>query len=216
MSEGSGKDIFRRMQRMLPKRFLSTTKVICDWGCGKGSFAKGLVKKGHTVYGYDQNEVISQISQNLDRFICTSNSKIIRDNEIDFVYSLEVIEHIIESEIQKTFCEWRRILKKNGYLLLTTPNDENLESNSIICPNCETQFHTVQHVRSFTIESISKMLDENGFRVEKVWLGEFFFDTKRGFVIKALRKVRFVIRKSRERRNRNSKQPHMMVLCKQK
>jgi len=66
------------------------------------------------------------------------------------------------------------------------------------------------------VSSISKMLEINGFAVEKVWLGEFFFATKRGFIIEMLRKVWFAIRRIREVKNKNLKQPHMMVLCKLK
>lgn len=216
MSEGSGKAIIRRMRKILPNGFLSAPKIICDWGCGTGSFAKGLVTKGHTVFGFDQKEVVTQIPQNSDNFIRVFDTNIIDDESLDLVYALEVIEHIIDSEVQKTFTEWKRILKNTGYLLLTTPNEENLESNSIICPNCETQFHAVQHVRAFTKVSIAKMLEKNGFKVEKVWLGEFFFVTKRGFVVNVLRKIWFVFRKIQESRNENFKHPHMMVLCRLK
>jgi SAM-dependent methyltransferase len=216
MSEGSGEAIIRRMKKILPSKFLSDPKSICDWGCGTGNFAKTFTAKGHAVIGLDQKEVVSQIPRDSDKFIGISDSTVINDEELDLVYALEVIEHIIDSEIQRTFSEWRRILKKSGYLLLTTPNDENLEENSIFCPNCETQFHTVQHVRSLSVSSISKMLEINGFAVEKVWLGEFFFATKRGFIIEMLRKVWFAIRRIREVKNKNLKQPHMMVLCKLK
>ena len=216
MSEGSGKAIIRRMKALLPNGFLSAPKVICDWGCGTGNFAKDFVVKGHKVFGLDQKEVVSQIPQDSDKFICISDSGLIHDEEVDLLYALEVIEHIIDNEIQNTFSEWRRILKKNGYLLLTTPNDENLEANSIVCPNCEIQFHSVQHVRSLSTESISKMLGENGFEIEKVWLGEFFFATKQRFVIEMLRKVWFAIRMIRGGQNKDLKQPHMMVLCKLK
>lgn len=216
MSEGSGKAIIRRMKEILPNGFLSAPKVMCDWGCGTGNFAKDFVMKGHNVFGLDQKEVVSQIPQDSDKFIGICDSSLIHNEEVDLLYAIEVIEHIIDSEVQKTFSEWRRILKKNGYLLLTTPNDENLESNSVVCPNCATQFHTVQHVRSLSTGTISKMLGENGFEVEKVWLGEFFFSTKQGFAIESLRKIWFTIRRIRGSQNKNLKQPHMMVLCKLK
>jgi SAM-dependent methyltransferase len=214
MSEGSGEAITRKMIEILPNKFLSNSKSICDWGCGTGNFAKAFVAKGHRVFGLDQKEIVSQIPANSDAFIGISDSSMIHDEELDLIYALEVIEHIIDSEIQNTFSEWRRILKKSGYLLLSTPNEENLEENSIFCPNCKTHFHSVQHVRSLSRSSISNMLEENGFRVEKVWLGEFFFSTKRGFVIEMLRKVWFAIRKMQESQNTDFKQPHMMVLCK--
>jgi SAM-dependent methyltransferase len=216
MSEGSGKAILRRMNEILPSNFLSTPKVICDWGCGTGNFGKGFAARGHKIFGLDQKDVVSQIPHESNNFVGVSDSNLIPDKELDLVYALEVIEHIIDIEVQKTFSEWRRILKKDGFLLLTTPNDENLDANSIVCPNCETQFHTVQHVRSLTTSSIAMMVEENGFKVEEVWVGEFFFATKRGFAIETLRKVWFAIRRFQEVKNKNSKPPHMMVLCKLK
>ena len=216
MSEGSGKAIIHRMERILPTGFLADRKVMCDWGCGTGNFAKGFVSRGNRVYGLDQPGVIFEIKKGSEDFIAISDSGLIRDEELDLVYALEVIEHIIESKIDETFIEWRRILKKRGYLLLSTPNDEDLERNSIICPNCETEFHTVQHVRNLSSSSISRMLEENGFEVERIWLGEFFFGTNRGFLIETLRKGWYRYRKLQEKRNKNAKQPHMMVLAKLK
>jgi 2-polyprenyl-3-methyl-5-hydroxy-6-metoxy-1,4-benzoquinol methylase len=216
MSEGSGKSIKKRMKKILPKRFLSTPKSICDWGCGTGNFAKSYAAKGHKVFALDQKEIVSQIPQGLNNLIGLSDSTVIHDCSLDLVYALEVIEHIIDSEMKKTFSEWRRILKKDGYLLLTTPNDEDLDSNSIVCPNCETQFHSVQHVRSLSTNSISVLMAENGFVVEKIWLGEFFFATQRGIFIETLRKVWFTTRRVQESQNKNLKQPHMMMLSRLK
>ena len=216
MSEGSGRAILRRIIQVLPKGFLTSPRIICDWGCGTGNFAKNLALKGHKVFGFDQKEVILQISNNINEFVPISESYFISNESIDLVYALEVIEHIIDSEIENTFIEWKRILKKNGYLLLTTPNDENLESNSIVCPNCRTEFHSVQHVRSLTPSSIGIMLQENGFEIEKIWLGEFFFSTSQGMLIEFLRKLWFIFRKIRENKSKYLKMPHMMVLCKLK
>ena len=216
MSEGSGKAIKRQMLKILPKHFLAKPKVICDWGCGTGNFAKSFISQRHTVFALDQEEVVSKIPSGSKEFIAISDSTAINDQELDLIYALEVIEHIIDDEIETTFSNWRRILKKSGYLLLTTPNDENLEANSIVCPNCQTEFHSVQHVRTLSTSSISTLLELNGFLVEKVWLGEFFFNTGGKYWFEALRKSWFVIRRLQDRQKKGAKQPHMMVLCKLK
>lgn len=214
MSEGSGRAISSQMKRILPRAFFFTPKVLCDWGCGTGNFAAGLVTSGHKVYGVDQPEVITEIENYPSNFMPLTDSKLIPNQEIDLLYALEVIEHIIESQIPKTFLEWRRILNPGGYLLITTPNSENLESNSIVCPNCETKFHSVQHVRSISPGSITKMLLDYGFQVERIWLGEFFFETKKGAVVEKLRKIWYWIRRIRARKEIKTNSPHMMVLAK--
>jgi 2-polyprenyl-3-methyl-5-hydroxy-6-metoxy-1,4-benzoquinol methylase len=214
MSEGSGDEISKRMTKILPKGFFSSQKTICDWGCGTATFAKVFSSKGHIVFGLDQPEIVSQIETDQANFSPIANSHDIENAQLDLIYALEVIEHIIESDLTETFSEWKRILKEGGYLLLTTPHDEDLESNSIVCPNCETEFHSVQHVRSFTSKSITDLLLSEGFEVENIWLGEFFFSTKRGQVIETIRKTWFIIRRLRENQKTSTKQPHMMVLCK--
>lgn len=46
------------------------------------------------------------------------------DHEIDFIYCSEVIEHLVSPET--LLSEFRRTLKKNAYLLLTTMNQPNI------------------------------------------------------------------------------------------
>jgi len=214
MSEGSGKAISSRMKKVLPRNFFVSPKVLCDWGCGTGNFAQKLVDSGHVVFGVDQAEVVSQIQNLSAGFRPLSDSKLLPSEGIDLLYALEVIEHVIESEISNTFSEWRRILKPSGYLLITTPNNEDLESNSIVCPNCETKFHSVQHVRSLSPNSITKMFLENGFQVEQIWLGEFFFETRRTAAVEILRKAWYRIRRFIALKEKRSNHPHMMVLAK--
>lgn len=212
MSEGSGEAISRRMKRMLPRAFFSSSKTICDWGCGKGKFGKKLALRSHRVFGLDQTEVIENIQHSVPNFTAIDDSRVIKNQEVDLVYAIEVIEHIIDSEIHQTFLEWRRILKRNGYLVITTPNDENLDENSIVCPNCKTSFHSVQHVRTLNAESLTTLMNKNGFEVKNIWLGEFFYSTNRGFALEILRKLKFQIRRCGSR-IRQTKPPHMMALC---
>ena len=41
------------------------------------------------------------------------------------------------------------VLKKGGKLIITVPNNENLKSGHVLCPNCLHYFHKMQHVKSF-------------------------------------------------------------------
>jgi len=47
-----------------------------------------------------------------------------QDSQIDILYCSEVVEHLLEPQI--LFSEIKRILKPNGYLILTTPNEPNV------------------------------------------------------------------------------------------
>ena len=53
------------------------------------------------------------------------------DESVDFVYSSEVVEHLLSPE--SFFAEIRRVLKKNGYFLLTTMNQPNFLEKEYWC-----------------------------------------------------------------------------------
>jgi len=45
-----------------------------------------------------------------------------KDNEIDVVRAIHIIEHLPRNEILSVFKEWHRVLKKNGKMLIECPN----------------------------------------------------------------------------------------------
>jgi len=55
------------------------------------------------------------------------------------------------------------LLRPNGKLVLTTPNEENLDASKIICPNCSAVFHRMQHVRNWSADALAERLAANGF-----------------------------------------------------
>jgi len=55
-----------------------------------------------------------------------------------------------------------------GALIITVPDNENLEDNMVFCPNCKSWFHKVGHVRSFDKESLKQLIEESGFSVARI------------------------------------------------
>jgi hypothetical protein len=49
--------------------------------------------------------------------------------------------------------------------MFTVPFAENLAENMTYCPFCESEFHSVQHLRSFDVASLRALLAEHGFDV---------------------------------------------------
>ena len=82
------------------------------------------------------------------------------------VFFMETIEHLLEAHYEPTLKEINRIVKKGGYVIITTRNEENLDNLKVICPDCGAMFHRVQHVRSFTRDSITETMSKFGFKKE--------------------------------------------------
>jgi 2-polyprenyl-3-methyl-5-hydroxy-6-metoxy-1,4-benzoquinol methylase len=100
---------------------------ILDFGCGDGRFSKMLGKYG-TVLGVDISDASISRAKNLmnssDFYVCDLSSdeliNYFREEEFDLIVTTEVLEHVYNQ--QAFFCNIYRLLKKDGVLILTTPN----------------------------------------------------------------------------------------------
>ena len=75
----------------------------------------------------------------------------------------EVIEHVLDEELDSVLKRVAALTKTGGLLVVTTPNDEDLELGMSYCPVSNVVFHRWQHVRSFTDTSLSELLARAGF-----------------------------------------------------
>jgi 2-polyprenyl-3-methyl-5-hydroxy-6-metoxy-1,4-benzoquinol methylase len=212
MSKGSYAGIMQNTVRFLPKKYLDEKRTICDYGCGTGFFAEELAKQGHKVFGVEQKNIVEILKLEQTTFTPVSDLNTIPDGTLDLIFCLEVIEHLLESELQSALSTWERKLKPGGFLVLSTPNDEDLAKSSIICPNCRTEFHKIQHVRSWQVESISSYLTDS-FSVKDFWAGELFFDTESNLIWTFLRKIKFALRTLFSWLRRRKQTPHLMILA---
>jgi hypothetical protein len=81
------------------------------------------------------------------------------------VICTDVIEHLSDEDVERTFSEVWDVLPLGGHFIITTLNNEDLQANSVECPDCGCDFHRNGHLQSFDRERLSCMLQLAGFRV---------------------------------------------------
>lgn len=142
--------------------------LVVDYGAGPGFLTKKLVRKGASVFAVDVSPESLQKLKNL----CPEVSKVclltggraqIDDGVADLVVLTEVIEHLTSEELMEVVRDCARLLKPGGLLFVTCPNDENLMSSTVCCPNCGGAFHPVLHKASFDQEALRSLLVTFGF-----------------------------------------------------
>ncbi len=159
---------------------------ILDAGCGEGDFALHIAKTTDVkqVDGIDISQTaikrcIKKAKENSlsekTKFTTGSITNLpFTDSIFDSVFAFEIVEHIVDTE--KMFKEFNRVLKKGGYLGITTV-DFNLPKMIIIALfYFETYFDpTTPHIRFFTKNTLKKMLEKNGFKLlQYQWDGSYF------------------------------------------
>ncbi|KKS95350.1 MAG: 3-demethylubiquinone-9 3-O-methyltransferase [Microgenomates group bacterium GW2011_GWC1_43_13] len=99
-------------------------KSFLDTGCGLGYFSEKANKLGAKVTAVDIGENLVDITRKRVKkgnFKTASASDLpFRDEVFDVILSTEVVEHV--ENPQKALKEAVRVLKKNGVLVITTPN----------------------------------------------------------------------------------------------
>ena len=130
----------------------------------------------------------------------------LQSESYDVVTIIEVVEHLTDEYLVDTLTEATRLLKADGYLVISTPNAERLEDNHKFCPDCGSVFHEWQHVRSWTQESLGKYVSNFGYEVERAVITDF------GAVGIARRAAAF----ARRLLERKHKDPHLMIVFRKK
>lgn len=166
----SGKYILDYVKRHIE---LSQMRSVLDFGCGPGYLLEHLIKFcDGKVYGLDfSREAVDEVNKKFrnnptfGKTICVDNlPSPFEDGSMDLVISVEVVEHLDDEQLSEMLLEIQRLLNPGGYVVITTPNDEDLEANKIICPECGCIFHRWQHVRSWNVQRLYAYFEKHGFR----------------------------------------------------
>ncbi|MBI2013512.1 MAG: class I SAM-dependent methyltransferase [Candidatus Colwellbacteria bacterium] len=145
-------------------------KVVLDIGAGKGEFADILSERGYKVSCVDgTKELCKELEEKGYETACIDLEEErlpFPDNSFDLVVSLEVIEHLWNTE--HYLKELWRVLRPDGYVILTTPNYNFWSFRILSFLGLAERFLTQDyHKKLFTAHSLSKRLGPY-FTVEKI------------------------------------------------
>lgn len=160
-------------KRTLSRVAKGKSASVLDFGCGTGYFLKFIARLRPDIrlHGADfshesiciARETCSSIEPPPDLRTLSCVPTTWPSESFDAVFSLEVVEHLANPELEAMVNEIHRLLKNGGYVVITTPNDENLEQLHTCCPNCGSTFHIWQHVRSWSRDSLTEFMTRHGF-----------------------------------------------------
>lgn len=155
----------------LKKNNVTLRGNIVDYGCGPGFLLEKLIKQNIQCEGLDYSEdSVEKTRQRLSNNTLFKGVQLIKttpsplaDNYCDAIFFIETIEHLMNDMLQSTLQELYRVTAPGGYVIVTTPNDQDLEAGELLCPECGCQYHHMQHVQSWNKGRITKVMESFGF-----------------------------------------------------
>lgn len=140
------------------------TRVL-DFGAGPGDLMELLLERGLEVGGHDPSpaaraSLVRRFSSH-ERFAGSLGPD--DAQKFDVVIMAEVIEHVLDAEFEATLARVARFTAPGGHVVVTTPNNEDLELGMCVDPLANVVFHRWQHVRSFTNTTLAATMAGAGF-----------------------------------------------------
>jgi ubiquinone/menaquinone biosynthesis C-methylase UbiE len=142
-------------------------KIVLDIASGSGYGTAILSEQAKKVYGVDvSKDSIAYAKEhygakNIDYLVGDGNKIPLQDSSVDVVITFETIEHI--EDYEGFLYEIKRVLKPEGLLILSTPNDlEFAEGNHF-------------HVHEFTYKELHKLVKKHFKHVEAYFQGTWTY-----------------------------------------
>ena len=138
---------------------------ILDIGCGTGDFLNKMRSKGNwTTRGLEVNEKAAAYARGergLDVFTGDLAHFPSQELTFDVITLWDVLEHLPHPG--DALAKVRRLLKRDGLLILTVPNIDSLE-HKVFRENW-FPLEIPRHLYHFTIETLTTLLEKEGFRL---------------------------------------------------
>jgi SAM-dependent methyltransferase len=139
---------------------------VLDFGAGIGTLAEIFYNK--TSIKPECFEICQASQKILSQKGFKLQNEFLNEEKYDLIYSSNVLEHIEQDS--KTVTDLKKMLKKDGYLIIFVPAFNFLFS--------EFDFK-VGHFRRYNVEMLKKICDQNDLEVENI----SFFDSVGFFIL---------------------------------
>ena len=158
----------QRRYKQFARRFRDDTRTILDVGCstGRGGAVIKSLLPNVQVIGLDcVPERIASLDRNIYDFaVCSFGQSIPLPNEsFDAIVAGEFIEHVPSDLVFSTLCEFFRLLRLKGLLLLSTPNPSYVK-NKLTGQSVLGGSHVSQH----HAKSLKRRLEDVGFSCVRI------------------------------------------------
>ncbi|MDX9817008.1 MAG: class I SAM-dependent methyltransferase [Smithellaceae bacterium] len=160
-----------RIKRVLP--LMGAPERVLDVGCLDGTIGELFLSQGSEVYGLDASRpaIEKAASRGIKAKLGNVEEDFPFENEFfDAVFAGEIIEHVFD--VDKMLSEMHRVLKPDGFAIVTTPNLAALGRRLMLLlnrnPHIEISFkgNAAGHIRYFVKSELLRILRVHGFRVE--------------------------------------------------
>lgn len=152
-------------------------KKVLVVGCGDGYEVKWLVDHGFSSVGVTKNRQEIKLGKKkygMDLQFSDMHQLPFANNYFDCLYAANILEHSVAPYI--ALLEWRRVLKKNGWLMVVMPSQEWLAEYYHYSVLTHSQVKNLLHKSGF------ELLAGSGIKAKIAFgRGDVFYDLGRGW-----------------------------------
>lgn len=159
---------------------------VLDIGCGPQSI---ILELGNNVEKWALDTVKKPDGiKGINYIKGDANQKLpFKEEFFDIVFALELIEHIWDTD--EFLKECSRILKKDGILVISTPNMSSFKVlySWIFSNQLPLMDYGLGHIRYYTPKSLRKQLSDHGFALKKIT--SCYYRGKNEFITRMIEKL---------------------------
>lgn len=172
---------------------------VLDFGCGPGHLWHHLVRMSAawTYVGLDSSsDSVAQLRAEagsdpdfggaycIDELPCDQGTA-----SFDAAFLVEVVEHLDDQHLDPVLNELARLIRAGGHLVVSTPNREDLDASTKLCPECGAIFHEWQHVRVWDEAVLTRHVGRFGFSPVRVGTYDFLANGPHGALAHSLARM---------------------------